>query len=98
MSGNWTRGYGIGLTPTAHSDYQAVSLSLDTAVAELTESLAVRGAPNVGARLTAKTRCTDCGKQFQAGDVMTAELAWDMAGTFHHTDCEDPQLENLEDA
>lgn len=49
--------------------------------------------PNIGARLCYDTTCTNCGKRFAAGHMFTAELAPDMAGTFHHTDCDDPKLE-----
>lgn len=46
----------------------------------------------VGAKVTADTVCANCGKRPASGDVLTAKLAPNMAGTWHHTDCDDPKL------
>ena len=46
-----------------------------------------------GAVMRDTTTCTECHQRFGVGDVCTAELAPNMAGTWHHTDCADPQLE-----
>lgn len=54
--------------------------------------------PNVGARITADTVCTRCKKPFLKGHVITLDLKPHMAGTGHHTDCEDPKLEREESA
>jgi hypothetical protein len=52
---------------------------------------------SVGARWKAGDPCANCRKPFEAGDVMQAELAPDMGGTFHHTDCDDPTLAKVVD-
>ena len=46
----------------------------------------------VGARLFHDTTCTRCGRRAEAGECWTADLAPNMAGTWHHTDCDDPKL------
>jgi hypothetical protein len=46
------------------------------------------------ARMTAATVCTSCRKPIQAGHVVTAKLAIPPEqGSWHHTDCADPKLE-----
>lgn len=45
----------------------------------------------VGAKFTADTTCTDCRKKFVRGDAITIVAAEGMAGSFHHTDCDNPQ-------
>lgn len=51
---------------------------------------------NVGAVITAETLCSRCGKAFEAGHHITADLAPNMAGISHHTDCDDPKLERTD--
>lgn len=52
--------------------------------------------PSVGARMTRDTRCTNCGGPFLKDHVVRADLLPGMAGTFRHTDCDDPKLDNLD--
>ena len=58
------------------------------------ESLDVHGrmpgnpeATDFGARMTADTVCSKCGRGFAAGDFVEIVCAPKMAGTFHHRDC-----------
>lgn len=43
--------------------------------------------------LTPDLRCAKCGRLFEAGHVVRADFAPNMAGTLHHTDCTNPRLD-----
>lgn len=70
-------------------------MSLQSITARLNEPgrLVGYGHAGIGAVLTADTPCTKCGRRFTTGHVVTADLLPNMAGTWHHTDCDDPKLE-----
>lgn len=49
-----------------------------------------------GAVMKPGQTCTKCGEPFQVGEHLAAHLKPNMAGTFHHSDCNDPRRENLD--
>ena len=57
------------------------------------DSILAELSPGDGARLTNRTECSDCGARIAKGDRVRADLAGNLDGTWHHTDCSDPKLE-----
>lgn len=74
---------------------QRLAPDVSVTVAELAdgESSSVQSRGGLGARLTRATVRTECGQRVQKGDVLTANLAPAMSGSWRHTDCSDPKLE-----
>jgi hypothetical protein len=101
LGANWTQVYeggGSGFMQRA-TDLQSIGWKQP----EFSDGLTFYGSMpdsqgrTVGAKLRHDSTCTGCGKRFAKGDCILAELAPDMGGTFHHTDCDDPTLAKVVD-